>query len=141
MQALKDIAHIAGRPGLFRIVKPGRSGVIVESLNEQKKREIVNVHAKVSILSDISIYTEDYEKSTPLSELFATIKEKHGEQVEFDIKNSAPQAFFDWFADIMPDFDRERVYHSDIKKVIQWYNTLSKEAPETFNPSEEEKEA
>lgn len=138
MEALQDVAHISGRPGLFRIIKPGRSGVIVESMDGNKKREIVNVNAKVSVLKDISIYSEEYDKSTPLSEIFTTLKEQHGEKIDFDVKKSTPAEFFTFFEGVMPDFDKERVYSSDIKKIIQWYNLLSKEMPELWETKAEE---
>ncbi len=132
MEGLKEVAHISGRPGLFRILKPGRAGVVVEAMDGKGKKEMVSVNAKVSVLKDISIYSEDFNKSTPLAEIFATIREKHGEQIDFDTKNASTDEFFDFFAGIMPDFDRERVYSSDVKKIIQWYNILSVQMPELF---------
>lgn len=144
MENLKDVAHIAGRPGLFKIVKPGRSGVIVESLDDANKKEVVNVNAKVSVLKDISIYSLDFDKSTPLGEIFFACKEKHGDQIDLDVKTLSKEEFFEFFQDIMPDFDRDRVYPSDIKKIIQWYNILSVRMPELFVQEEspaEEKEA
>ncbi|MFT4735270.1 MAG: hypothetical protein ACI9DJ_001863 [Algoriphagus sp.] len=139
MEALQDVAHISGRPGLFKIIKPGRSGVIVESMDGHKKREIVSVNAKVSVLKDISIYSEEFDKSTPLAEIFTTLKAKHGEQIDFDVKGSKPADFFAFFEAVMPDFDKERVYSSDIKKIIVWFNLLTKEMPELFELDEEEK--
>jgi hypothetical protein len=132
MEALQDVAHISGRPGLFRIIKPGRSGVIVESMDGNKKREIVSVNAKVSVLKDISIYSEEFDKSTPLAEIFNTLKEKYPERIDFDVKKASPADLFTFFKEVMPDFDKERVYSSDIKKIIQWYNLLSSEMPELF---------
>ncbi len=138
MEGLQEVAHIAGRPGLFRIIKPGRSGVIVEAMGGDHKKEIVNANAKVSILKDISIYSEDYEKSTPLSEIFHNIRAKHGNEIVFDLKNADKNDYFDFFGEIMTDFDRERVYFSDIKKIIQWYNLLSVNMPELFETATEE---
>ncbi len=137
MELLQEIANISGKPGLYRIVKPGRSGVIVESLDGLAKREMISVNARVSILKDISIYSEEFNKSTPLAEIFMTIREKHGEQIEFDLKNASNKECFDFFEEIMPDFDKEKVYVSDVKKVIQWYNILSSQLPEIFTPSVE----
>jgi hypothetical protein len=139
MEALQDVAHIAGRPGLFKIVKPGRSGVIVESMDGSKKREIVSVNAKVSVLKDISIYSEEHDKSTPLADIFNTLKTQHPDKIEFDTKGSTPAEFFTFFEAVMPDFDKERVYSSDIKKIIQWYNLLVTEMPELFKIVEEPK--
>lgn len=132
MEALQDIAHISGRPGLFKIIKPGRSGVIVESMDGNKKREIVSVNAKVSVLKDISIYSNEHDKSTPLSELLLKLKELNGDKIDFDVRKATTAEFFSFFEKVMPDFDKERVYSSDVKKIIQWYNLLSSEMPELF---------
>ncbi|MFN3848362.1 MAG: DUF5606 domain-containing protein [Spirosomataceae bacterium] len=138
MELLRDIAHISGKSGLFRILKPGRAGVIVESLDDKKQREMVSANARVSVLKDISIYTEDYNKSTPLGDLFLKIREVYGEIVEKDLKNASKNELFDFMETVMPDFDRGRVHDSDIKKIIQWYNVLSKHYPVVFEPATEE---
>lgn len=140
MEGLKDVAHIAGRPGLFKIVKPGRSGVIVEAMDGLNKKEVVSVNAKVSVLKDISIYSTDFNKSTPLEELFAIIREKHGEKIDFDTKTASKEDFYSFFEDIMEDYDPERVYPSDVKKIIQWYNLLSVKMPELFVQEEVKEE-
>ncbi|RYU97669.1 DUF5606 family protein [Emticicia agri] len=139
MELLRDIAHISGKSGLYKILKPGRGGVIVETLDDKKQREMVSANARVSVLKDISIYTEDQNKSIPLSDIFLKIRELHGETVEDGYKNFSNNQFFDFFAQIMPDFDRQKVYPSDIKKIIGWYNVLSKYMPEVFTaPAAEE---
>ena len=138
MEALQEVAHISGRPGLFRIIKPGRSGVIVEAMDSSKKREIVSVNAKVSVLKDISIYSEDYDKSTPLGDIFLTIREKHGEKIALEAKTASNDELYAFFGEVMPDFDKERVYTSDIKKVINWYNLLSVAMPELFEAPKED---
>lgn len=138
MELLRDIAHISGKSGLFRILKPGRAGVIVESLDDKKQREMVSANARVSVLKDISIYTEDYNKSTPLGDLFLKIREVYGEIVEKDLKNASKNELFDFMDTVMPDFDRSRVHDSDIKKIVQWYNVLSKHYPVVFEPATEE---
>ncbi|NBA85041.1 hypothetical protein GVN16_04680 [Emticicia sp. CRIBPO] len=141
MELLQEIANISGKPGLYRIVKPGRTGVIVESLDDVKKREMVNANAKVSVLKEISIYSEDYNKSTPLSDIFFKIRELHGEKVEIDVKTVSNKDVFSFFEKIMPDYDREKVYHTDVKKIIQWYNLLSKNLPEIFEVKAASEEA
>jgi hypothetical protein len=132
MELLRDIAHISGKSGLYRILKPGRGGVIVETLDEKKQKEMVSSNARVSVLKDISIYTEDPNKSTPLGDIFLKTRELHGEKVEFDFKTASNSQFFDFFATVTPDFDRERVYASDIKKIVSWFNILSVAMPELF---------
>jgi len=142
MELLQEVANISGKPGLYRIVKPGRAGVIVETLDAQKKKELIPVNAKVSVLKDISIYTEQYDKSIPLADLFLKIRELFGAQVEMDVKSANATELFDFMAKILPDFDRERVYSSDVKKIIQWYNILSVELPGLFEaPTAESEEA
>ncbi|PLK42738.1 DUF5606 domain-containing protein [Emticicia sp. TH156] len=139
MELLRDIAHISGKSGLYKILKPGRNGVIVETLDDKKQREMASANARVSVLKDISIYTEDHNKSIPLSDIFLKIREVHGETVEETYKNFSNNQLFDFFAEIAPDFDRERVYASDVKKIITWYNVLSKYLPEIFKaPAAEE---
>lgn len=134
MELLRDIAHISGKSGLYKILKPGRGGVIVETLDEKKQKEMVSSNARVSVLKDISIYTEDQNKSTPLGDILLKTRELHGEKVEFDFKNASNNKIFDLFAEIMPEFDRQKVYPSDIKKIIGWYNILSQYMPEIFIP-------
>src|ERR1700712_4810051 len=120
MELLKDIANISGKSGLYRILKPGRAGVIIESLDEKKQKEMVGANARVSVLKDISIYTEDPNNSVPLAELFLKFREKYGEMIELDAKNASNKQLFDFLATVMPDFDQEKVYPSDIRKMISW---------------------
>ncbi len=143
MELLQEVANIAGKPGLFRIIKPGRAGVIVETLDQDHKREMVSASAKVSVLKEISIYTEDVNKSIPLSEIFMTMKEQLGESIGIDTKTATSKQLFDFFEKIMPDFDKERVYSTDIKKILNWYTILITNLPEAFvleeKPAEEAK--
>ncbi|MCP9768004.1 hypothetical protein EGI22_08770 [Lacihabitans sp. LS3-19] len=132
MELLQEVANISGKPGLYRIVKPGRAGVIVESLDSLKKREMINANAKVSVLKEISVYTEDINKATPLGEIFMSIKEKFGEKVDIDVKNAQNKEIFAFFEKVMPDYDKERVYATDVKKIINWFNILSANLPELF---------
>lgn len=138
MELLQEVANISGKPGLYRIVKPGRAGVIVESLDQLHKREMINANAKVSVLKEISVYTEDINKATPLGEIFLSIRKDFGNKVELDTKNATNKEIFDFFGKVMPDFDRERVYPTDVKKIINWYNILSENLPELFEIKEEE---
>lgn len=142
MEELKNVAHVAGKSGLFKIVKPGRTGVILESLDATKKKELVSVNAKVSVLKDISIYTVDYDKSTPLEEVFMAVHEKYASGIDIDVKKAEKEELFSFMETVMPDFDKERVYTSDVKKLIQWYRILSSEMPELFeaNKSQEKEE-
>ncbi len=132
MELLKEVAHIAGKPGLFRIVKPGRSGVIVESLDAKKEKQMVSASAQVSILKDISMYTTDPQVSRPLGEIFMKIKEIHNDNVAVDVKTASKSQLFDFMASIMPDFDSDRVRESDVRKLISWYRILLASLPEIF---------
>ncbi len=138
MELLQEVANISGKPGLYRIVKPGRAGVIVESLDQLHKREMINANAKVSVLKEISVYTEDVNKATPLGEIFLTIRKDFGLKIDLDTKTASNKDIFDFFAKVMPDFDRERVYPTDVKKIITWYNILSENLPELFEEKIEE---
>jgi hypothetical protein len=120
---LKDIMAISGQAGLFRFIAQGRNGVIVEGLTD-KKRMNATATSRISALEDIAVYTE--EKEVPLAEVFRTIFTKeNGGPVKL-AKNSDDQVK-KYFAEILPDYDRDRVYVSDMKKVINWYNLLQEQ--------------
>lgn len=121
--SLDKIMSISGKPGLYKVLTQTRSGAIVESLLD-KKRINVTIHSNVSVLSEIAIYTIHEEK--PLAEIFESIKQKeNGQQTSISHKDSK-DALEEYFFNILPDYDEDRVYASDIKKVIQWYNLLQK---------------
>ncbi len=117
---LEGILAIGGKPGLYQLVAQSRGGVIVEHLTD-KKRLSIGAQAQVSALQDIAIFTWDEEK--PLAEVFAAMQEKHGEEKSISPKSSARELEA-YFAEILPDYDTDRVYPSDIKKVISWFNML-----------------
>lgn len=133
MELLKEIANISGQSGLYRILKPTRTGVIVESLDGKKTRSVVGANARVSVLKDISVYIEDHQDAAmPLGNIFLKIREVHGEKVELNVKNATEADLFDFLATVVPNFDRERVHGSDVKKMINWYNIISTNLPEAF---------
>ena len=119
---LKDLMAISGYGGLFRFISQARNGVIVESL-ETGKRMNAFATMKVSALEDIAIFTE--EKEIPLEEVLVSLHkyENGGEAIS---PKSDPDELKDYFSAILPEYDRERVYVSDIKKVLTWYNQLLK---------------
>lgn len=119
--ALDKVLAIAGKPGLFKLITQTRNGFIAESFLD-KKRLSVSVHHNVSVLSEIAIYTLTEE--VPLQNVFVKIKEKEdGNKTSVGHKDSKDK-LEEYFFDVLPDYDEDRVYASDIKKVIQWYNTL-----------------
>ena len=133
---LKDILSISGYGGLFKFISQGRAGIIVESL-EDKKRMNASASAKISALEDIAIFTET--EDLPLKGVFKTIFEKENGGVAIKHKSSAEE-LKNYFTEVLPDYDRDRVYVSDIKKVINWYNILHKLELLNFDEEEEVKE-
>ena len=120
---LKDILAISGQPGLCKLVSNTKNGIIVENL-ETGKRMPAYATAKVSALEDIAIYTEDGEDK-PLAEVLKNIRDKESGAQAISHKSSSEE-LKKYFEEVMPDYDKDRVYISDIKKVIQWYNILQK---------------
>jgi hypothetical protein len=119
---LKDILAISGEPGLFRFIAQGKNAIIVEHL-ETKKRSSAYGSAKVSSLEDIAIFTET--EDMPLGKVFDRINEKENEGPAPDPKGDANQ-LKEWFEGILPEYSKDTVYTSDIRKVVLWYNTLHK---------------
>lgn len=118
---LKEILSISGKPGLFKLVSQSKNMIIVESLIDGKRTPSY-AHEKVISLSDIAMFTDSGE--VPLREVFLKIQER-GKDVKISVDTkAAPDVLRAFFAEILPDFDRERVYPSDIKKLITWYNLL-----------------
>ncbi len=117
---LKDVLAISGKPGLFIFVSQGRNGIIVESVLD-KKRMPVHSTTKVSALEDIAIYTETEE--VPLKEVLLKLHEKEDgkEAISHKTGNEELKRYFE---SILPDYDKDRVYVSDIKKLLSWYNLL-----------------
>lgn len=140
MEILKEIANVSGKSGLYRIIKPGRAGVIVESLDGKKEKTMIGATARVSVLKDVSIFTEGAQESVPIADVFRKIRETHGEKVELDLKEASDKDMIEFLDEVLPDFDRSRVYVSDIKKIVNWYNSLSEHFPEAFDEVEETKE-
>ena len=117
---LEGIISITAKPGLFKIISQGNNVVIVENL-EDKKRMPMTARYQANSLDEIGIYT--IEDTTPLSNIFDIIAKK--ENAKQSISHRADKEdLIKYFEDILPNYDVERVYISDIKKVIQWYNTM-----------------
>jgi hypothetical protein len=117
---LTGIISIAGKPGLFKIVAQGKNNIIVESLNDNKRIPAYSTD-RISALEDISIYT--YEEDVPLVKVYTTIfkKENGGKAPSHKDSVAKLEAYLE---EVLPDYDKERVYPSDIKKLFQWYNLL-----------------
>ncbi|GAA3960277.1 DUF5606 domain-containing protein [Hymenobacter antarcticus] len=134
---LQELAAISGMPGLYRLVKAARHGVLVESLDEKATRTLAPARNKVSLLSEISIYTQDPDQTVPLTDVFERIYQKHGTASPVTAKSSEGE-LTDFMAGVIPDYDRDRVYLSDIKKLTTWYGIVSKHRPyqEAAEPTE-----
>lgn len=133
--SLDKVLSIGGKPGLYKLVTQTRTGFVAESLLD-KKRITVGMRSNVSVLSEIAIYT--LEEEVPLREVFLKIqvKEKGGKtsigHKEEKIKLE------EYFFEVLPNYDEDRVYASDIKKIIQWYNLLHDNGITEFAPVTEE---
>jgi len=132
--SLDKILSIGGKPGLFKLVTQTRSGFVAESLLDGKKIT-VGMQSNVSVLSEIAIYT--LEEELPLREVFQKIlvKEK-GSKTSIPHKSSKIE-LEEYFFEVLPKYDEDRVYASDIKKVIQWYNILVENKITDFSSDEE----
>jgi hypothetical protein len=138
MIPFSEIASVSGKGGLFRVVNPTRTGVILEAMDETKKKLVVGMNAKVSVLSDISIYTTDAEGSVPLEEIFKKVFDEFGADTGLS-KQSDNDELKSFMKFILPAYDEDRVYVSDIKKVVTWYNQLIELQPDFFTaPAEED---
>ena len=119
---LKTILSVSGKPGLYKLVSSSKNMIIVESLSDKKKLPI-HARDKVVSLGDISIYTQ--ADDAPLKDILVSMKQKeNGQKVSINT-GAKPDELRKYFEDILPDFDKERVYPTDIKKIISWYNLLT----------------
>lgn len=131
---LKQILAITGKPGLFKIISQGNRMLLVEDL-KSKKRLPVHSRDKVVSLGDIAMYTDQGDK--PLGEILDLVYARNDGKV-IDIKTlMAEGKLRDEFAEVLPDFDRERVYDNDIKKLFTWYNLLTEEGYTKFTEDSE----
>ena len=135
---LKDIVTIAGYSGLFKSIKPTRHGLVVESLDDQKKRSVKQIqHHAMAILEDVSIYTTGKEETLPLSTILWRLYAAFAALVSTDLYDT-PEKLRALMERIVPDYDPKRVYESNIRKIIHWYNVLVKYSPELFGAEAQE---
>ena len=120
---LETILAISGKPGLFKLVSRGNHSLIVETLDAQKKRFPAFAADKVISLADIAMYTD--EKEVPLRQVLNSIKAKEGGKgTTIDYRKASKEELYAYLGEVLPNFDRDRIYPTDIKKLIQWYNIL-----------------
>lgn len=139
----KDVVAIAGQPGLYHVIKTDDKSVIVESLDERRKRQLVRGNMMVSKLADITMYTED--DSEPLLNILKAIGDKFGAELPVH-KDSDNASLLNFLAEVLPNFNREKVYASNVKKLLAWYQVLHAEGiafelPESEPAPESEAEA
>lgn len=122
---LQTILSIAGKPGLYKLVSRGKMNLIVESLDETHKRQPAFGTDRVTSLADIAMFTESDD--VPLGEVLAKLRDKEeGKVVSLNWRKASAKELQNYFAEVLPDFDRDRVHTSDIKKLLQWYEILVK---------------
>jgi len=122
---LQTILSIAGKPGLYKLVSRGKMNLIVESLDESHKRQPAFGTDRVTSLADIAMFTESDD--VPLGEVLAKLRDKEeGKVVSLNWRKASAKELQNYFAEVLPDFDRDRVHTSDIKKLLQWYEILVK---------------
>ena len=124
-----EIATVSGKGGLFKVMAPTRGGVILESMDEHKKKMVVGINQKVSVLGEIAIYTTDAEGTRSLEQVMKKIHGEFGGDTDLT-GNSDPGELKSFLRFILPEYDEDRVYVSDIKKLVNWYNFLSANYPE-----------
>lgn len=119
---LKTILAISGKPGLYKLISQAKNMLIVENIAD-KKRMPIYASDKVISLGDIAMYTDANE--VPLANVLESVKQKeNGEEVKLDYKKASGTELHAFMAEVLPQYDRDRVHSSDIKKLIQWYNLL-----------------
>lgn len=129
---INEILTISGKPGLYKLLTRGRGALIVENIDETKKRLPIQATDKIVGLGDISIFTDD--KEMPLRLVFQAIEDKCGKNaVDFDYKKSADDKLCKFFGSIIPDYDRDRVYPSHMRKIFGWYDLLVKYGENDFS--------
>ena len=135
---LKKILSISGKPGLYRLISYGKGIIIVENVTDNKRMPAYT-RDKIIALGDIAIYTDDTE--VPLADVLTTIAEKYNSQVlDTKLYKRAAQ-LQQFFEEVLPNYDHDRVYNTDIKKIISWYNTLISAGITDFSIKSEEESA
>lgn len=136
---LKTILTVAGKPGLYKLISNGRNMLVVEAVDATKKRIPIHGMDKVVSLGDIAMYTDDEE--VPLWQVMENVKVKcEGAICTIDYKKAPNEELAEFFAEILPNYDRDRVYMSHVRKLIQWYNLLVSAGLTDFVPKDHSSE-
>src|SRR5688572_19696105 len=134
---LADLATVSGKGGLFKVLAPTKSGVILESLDEAKTKMVATTNHRLSLLNEISIYTTTKEGNVPLEDVLKKVHQDFGDDTGVDA-NSDSDELKAFMKSILPEYDEDRVYTSDIKKLVKWYDLIRKHAPEILTGSDHE---
>ena len=138
---IRKILAISGKPGLYKLISRGNKSLIVETVDEQKKRIPAFGADRVVSLGDISIYTND-DSEVPLGDVFESIKANYGTApLELSPKKASQDDIIAFFTKVLPNYDTDRVRVSDMRKVLAWYNILTADGYTEFAAKEEEAEA
>lgn len=122
---LQTILAISGKPGLYKLVSRAKNSLIVETLDENHKRIPAFATDRITSLADIAMYTD--ADDVPLFQVLTNLKNlEEGKEASINYKKASGDELREYFAKVLPEFDRDRVHNSDIKKLIQWYNILIK---------------
>ena len=136
---LETILAISGKPGLFKLISRGNRSLIIETLDAQKKRMPAFATDKIISLADIAMYTD--EKEVPLREVLNAIKKKEGgKATQIDYRKASKEELYAYLGEVLPNFDRDRIYPADIKKLVQWYNILIENGLDDFDETLKETE-
>lgn len=120
---LEKILVVTGKPGLYKLLSQGRQNLIVETLDAQKKRMPIFSNERVSALGDIAMYTDS--EDVPLKKILKSVLDKeNGKECEINPKTASSEELRNYFTEILPNWDQDRVHDSDIKKLLSWYNII-----------------
>ena len=137
---IRKILAISGKPGLYKLISRGNKSLIVETVDEQKKRVPAFGADRVVSLGDISIYTND-DSEVPLGDVFESIKANYGEKpLDLSPKKASQDDIIAFFAKVLPNYDPDRVRVSDMRKVLSWYNILTADGYTEFAKKEDDEE-
>lgn len=137
---LQKILAISGKPGLYKLVSRGKNSLIVETLDESRRRLPAFATDRITSLADIAMFTDS--EDVPLRSVLAKIKEMEGgKATSIDQRKASGEELREYFGKVLPDFDRDRVHNSDIKKLLQWYNILISNGVTDFDEEAKDSES
>ena len=134
---LAEIATVSGKGGLYKVLAPTKSGVILESFDEPKTKIVASANHRLSLLNEISMYTTTKEGTIGLEKIKKKMHAEFGNDLGVDVNSDASELKA-LMKSILPEYDESRVYVSDIKKLVRWYESILKHVPEILNTSHEE---